>query len=245
MRVFVDVGAHYGETLDVALDPAWGFDRIFALEPSLACQPVLGRFRDNRLIVQQRGLGRQTSKATLYGAGLLGASLHQSKRQKVNASALPTEQVQIVRASRWLSQNVPAGAEVYMKFNCEGAECDILDDLLDAGLADRLTSLYIDFDIRKVEGQSHRQAETERRLKLAKVRYLTSESLGCAANSAVSKWLSADCPRKQPQLIEELRFRLRLYAPAYVRVKMLAKLLLPKKVFSWVGHRFGRISRAA
>jgi len=34
MRIFLDVGGHHGETLDVALDPRWGFDKIYCFEPA-------------------------------------------------------------------------------------------------------------------------------------------------------------------------------------------------------------------
>ena len=201
-------------------------------------------FRDRRLSVEPIGLGAETGAATLYGAGLLGASLYASKAQKARHADLLTEPIDVVRASDWFRKNIPAGADVYMKLNCEGAECDILNEMLDAGLADRLTSLYIDFDIRKVEGQRHRQATTEQRLRQAKVRYVTSESLGCVANSAVKKWLRSDCPRCHAGLVERLQFRLALHAPVYVRMKRLARAVLPARIFSWLGHRFGRMARA-
>jgi hypothetical protein len=106
-----------------------------------------------------------------------------------------------------------------------------------------MTSLYVDFDIRKVEGQTHRQAITEQHLKQDNVQYVTSDSLGCGANAAVLKWLSMNCPRRTSGIIDRLRFRLALHAPPYVRMKLLARAILPARAFSWLGHRFGRMSR--
>lgn len=245
MRVFVDVGAHYGETLEIALDPGWAFDRVFALEPASACQPVLAKFRDSRLEVQPFGLGAATMSVPLYGAGLLGASVFKTKRQKTDLQGVPAEQIRLIRARDWLEANVPPEADVYMKFNCEGSECDILDDLLSAGFADRLTSLYIDFDIRKVDGLTYRQNEVERRLRDAGVSFETSDSLGCVANPAVAKWLASHCPRTSPNWRDALHFRLGMYAPLYTRAKFLAAKLLPLRVYLWLGRRFGRMARAS
>ena len=181
----------------------------------------------------------------LYGAGLLGASVFKTKRQKANAQEITTERIQLVRASEWLETNVPPAAEIFMKFNCEGAECDILDELLSAGLAARLTSIYVDFDIRKVEGQGHRQAELERRLRDHQVRYVTPQSMGGSANPAVARWLAMDCPCEQPNWSAALRHRLSIHTPAYIRLTQVAKLLVPARAYSWLGHRFGRVARAA
>ena len=245
MRIFVDVGAHYGETLDVALDPGWGFDQVLLLEPASACYPLLRQFHDRRIGVHPVAIGTRNGTATLYGAGLLGGSLYETKRQKGRGDEIKQEEIQIVRASEWFAANIPADADVFMKFNCEGAECDILDELLDAGLGPRLTSLYIDFDVRKVDGQTHRQAQVERRLDDAKVRYVTSDTLEAVANPAVVRWLTADCPRKRPPWTDAMRFRLGLYAPPYVQMKGAVRALLPRRVYNWLGRRFGRLARAA
>ena len=244
MRVFVDVGAHYGQTLEVVLDPAWGFDQVFILEPASACHVLLRRFRDPRLRLHPIALGSRTGTTKLYGAGLLGGSLFPSKRQKASSDQITTEQIRMVRASDWFKSSIPAGADVFMKFNCEGAECDIIDDLLSAGLAPRLTNLYVDFDVRKVDGLGHRQAEVEKRLEQMGVRFVTSDTLGCGANEAVAKWLAMECPRVVARRGDALRFHLGLHVPLYLQLKLLARKLLPKRLYFWLGHRFGRLARA-
>ncbi len=243
MRIFVDVGAHYGETLEVALDPKWGFDCIFALEPASSCRSLLKQFRDKRLCVEPFALGANDGAANLYGAGLLGGSLLKSKKQKAKVDELITERVQVRRAREWLASRIPKDADVFVKLNCEGAECDIIDDWLDAGLAPRLTSVYIDFDICKVPGEAHRQAQTENGLRNHLVRYETSETLDGTANVAVRTWLAKDCPQRRPRIAERLHYRLALFAPPYVRAKLLARLLLPRTIFWWLARRYGRMSR--
>ena len=60
IKILVDVGAHNGETLRVALDPKWGFDRIYSIEPSSACQATLNGFRDRRLVIEQIALSNRS-----------------------------------------------------------------------------------------------------------------------------------------------------------------------------------------
>lgn len=244
MRVFVDVGAHYGEALQIALDPDWGFEKILLLEPASACQPLLRKFRDRRIGIFPVAIGRKNGTAKLYGAGQLGASLFKTKRQKIGEDRLKTETIKIVRASQWFRQNIPSGADVYMKFNCEGAECDILDDLLDAGFADQLTSLYVDFDVRKIAEQAHRQDEVEAKLRAKGVRYRTPEDLGRKGAAGVGSWLIEDCPRFASSRVEKLRYRLGVAKPAYLHLRSIVRHIVPTGVYWWLGRRFGRLARS-
>lgn len=243
MRVFVDVGAHYGEALEIALDPDWGFDKLLLLEPAAICQPLLHKFRDRRIEIFPIAIGSRNGTAMLYGAGQLGASLFSTKKQKARSSELKSETITLIRASEWFRQNIPPGAEVYMKFNCEGAECDIIDDLLDAGFAGQLTSLYIDFDIRKIEEQAHRQYEVEGRLNALGVHYRTPEELDLNGPAGVASWLRKDCPRLASGYLERLRYRLGLAKPAYLQVKTIVRHFVPTSFYWWLGRRFGHLSR--
>lgn len=245
MRIFVDVGAHNGETLHVALHPKWGFDRVFALEPASACQKWLSAFRDPRLSVEPFGLGSASGKVKLHGAGLLGASIYEDKRQKfASQERMSTEEIELVRATDWIRNNVPRNAELFLKLNCEGSEADILDDLLDSGCAELVRSIYVDFDIRKVPSQAHRQQEIEKRLRQVGVDYVTPEKLGCNGHFAVAKWLSQTISPMSYGLADQLRHAFRLYAPPYERLTELASVVLPKNLYLWLGRRFGRVARS-
>jgi FkbM family methyltransferase len=240
-RIFVDIGAHYGETLSVALDPKWGFTQVVSVEPSARCLPLLKSFRDPRLSVHQVALSNRDDTAILHGAGLLGGSLYADKAQLTDQ--VDTESVTLVRASNWFKQNIPAGAEVFLKMNCEGGEADILDDLLDSGEIARVRSMYVDFDIRKVPSQAHRQAELERRLSEAGVRWTQVDRRNFGANEGVTQWLSKECPVVSASASALIRHRLHSYAPPYVRATMLARNLMPKQLYWWLGRRFGRNAR--
>lgn len=239
MRIFVDVGAHYGETLAVALDPKWGFDRVYSLEPSSACFRVLARHRDPRLVCERIALSSRNGTATLHGSGLLGASVYAGKTQLEGAAAA-SETIDLVRASEWL-ETLPAG-EIFLKMNCEGSEADILEDLLDSGAIRRVASIYVDFDIRKVPGQEGRQAAIEARL--GDVRRYTVDVRGANGNDAVLAWLERDCPKVPVSARARLAHALRLYEPAYDRAVDLLSHVLPRRMFFRLGRRFGRMSRA-
>jgi FkbM family methyltransferase len=242
VRVFVDVGAHYGESLQVARDPAWNFDRLLAIEPASTCHSLLRGFRDERVSVHPVALGPKNGVATLYGAGLLGGTLFSSKKQKADVETLKSETISLVRASDWFRDNVPSDAQIFVKFNCEGAECDIIDDLLDAGLGPRLTSLYIDFDVRKVPELTHRRRQVENRLTRQDIRYTTPEALDASGAKAIAKWLSADCGRSHARGMAVIRYRLGLDQPLYLTFRGLAARIMPRRVYWWLGHRFGRLA---
>lgn len=243
MRLFVDVGAHYGETLDVALDPGWGFERIFSLEPSQACLPVLRGFIDRRLQVVDRGLSDRTKTVTLYGAGLLGGSVYADKAHVDETAPEVTETIVLLRASEWLSAHTAPDDEVFLKLNCEGSEVDVLGELMDSGAIDRVRAVYVDFDVRKIPSQAHRQAGVEARLQDRGVRYVTPESLGAAGNEGVRRWLERVCPRVRASATARARHRLRLYRPPYVVATELARTVLPGAVFQQVVRHFGRQAR--
>jgi len=245
MRVFIDVGAHYGEAVAIALDPAWGFDKIVAVEPAAICHPLLRRYRDSRLSIEAIALGNRSGAAILHGAGLLGASIYAAKRQKSKLGASSTQSIQIVRASDWFRSHIPDASEVFIKFNCEGAECDIIEDLLSGGCADRLTSLYVDFDVRKVAGQAHRQHDIEAQLQKHRIHYTTPETLGVDGPGGVAKWLAADCPREQSSWNLTWRYKLGLHQPAYVWLKIFLRAALPLRLYNWLGQHFGNLARTS
>jgi FkbM family methyltransferase len=244
MKIFVDVGAHYGETLDVALDPRWGFDLVFCLEPSSDCISILKSFHDTRIVVQQLGLSGVTTSAVLYGAGELGASLHPDKKFISNPGVkLKQELISIRRASEWFKENIPENSKVFLKINCEGCECEILSDLLDSGVSSQICSLYVDFDVRKIERLAHLQGVIESRLQNEKVDYITPEMIGSGGNKAVSVWLSKCLTQARSSSMAVLRYKLRMYAPMYIQFTMLVSALLPQRLYWWLGHRFGRVAR--
>jgi FkbM family methyltransferase len=161
--VFVDVGAHTGETLSAVQSPRFAFDRIHCLEPASACWPLLDRAaaRDERVRIHRVGLWSETCRRPLFDPGSGGASLFSEKR---GGDPELEETIELVRATEWFQEHVPVDARTYVKLNCEGAECDIVDDLLASGALSRLDSVMIDFDVAKIPSLRHREDETRSRI---------------------------------------------------------------------------------
>ena len=125
MRVFLDVGAHVGESLLPAMDPRYRFDRIVCFEPVQACCAVLVRLADGRVEICHFGLGMKSGQQVIHDPGSLGASFHHE-----GSSQGRSETVEIRRASDWFRDKLAEDDDVFLKLNCEGSECDIIEDLL-------------------------------------------------------------------------------------------------------------------
>jgi FkbM family methyltransferase len=160
VKVFLDVGAHEGETVRAVRDPKYAFDRIVCFEPAPACWPALDAIGDTRVVVCRHGLWDRTGAFPLYDPGSSGASLFEGKFHRSPGAVT----CRFVRASDWFCEHLPPGAEIYVKLNCEGAECDIVDDLLASGELRRVRSVVIDFDVRKIPALKHRERELRQRL---------------------------------------------------------------------------------
>jgi len=163
MKLFLDVGAHHGETARVALEPEFGFDRVCCFDPDPCSWGYLEQLMrdDARVQAYPFGLWNQNLTVPIYGTGRVGCTLFADKpvgrRDRVGEGVF-------VKASDWFASNVQDGDYVIGKCNCEGAECAILDNLMDYGWLSKFHALYVDFDVRKIPSQQHRQAEVLARI---------------------------------------------------------------------------------
>lgn len=196
MKVFLDVGAHTGETLRAVRDPKYAFDRIYCFEPSAACRPALESVRDTRVTVCPFGLWNSTGEQVLHDSGSIGASLFADKF----STARTGETARFVRATDWFRENLGANDEIYLKLNCEGAEFDIVEDLLDSGELERVRSVMIDPDVRKIASRAHREREVVERLREAGLtNYVFEEDVmvGTTHRRRIQNWLrTAGAERK-------------------------------------------------
>ena len=176
MKVFLDVGAYKGNTLLAVLGPRYGFDVIHCFEPVHRCVRHLHRIAAEhstpaqRIVINHFGLWNRTGTFTVTRAGTLNGSV----MREWHPDSTHIEQCTFVRASEWVADNLSErNGEVYMKLNCEGAECDILDDLIDSQLVNLLTVVYIDFDVRRIPALVHREFDVRKRIESAQKQYNT------------------------------------------------------------------------
>ncbi len=188
MKVFLDVGAHNGATLDAVRDPKYAFDRIYCFEPARACWPALEAVRDDRVAVCRFGLWHETAERELYDPGSVGASIFADKFRDERRR----ETARFVRATEWFRDNLGPDDEIYLKLNCEGAEVDIVEDLLDSGELARVKSVMIDPDVRKIPSQAHREQELRVRLAATGLtNYALEEEvmIGATHRDRIQHWL--------------------------------------------------------
>jgi len=84
--------------------------------------------------------------------------------------------------------------EVFLKLNCEGAEFDIVEDLLESGEFARVRSAMIDPDVRKIPSRAHRERELRERLAAARLtNYFLEEDVmvGSTHRARIQNWLRA------------------------------------------------------
>ena len=188
MKVFLDVGAHEGSTLLAVRDPKYAFDRIYCFEPASSCWPALEQLADGRVTICRFGLWNETTTRTLYDPGNRGASMYADKFR----DAPEHEETRLVRASDWFRENIAKTDDVFMKLNCEGAEVDIVEDLLESGLLARVHSVMIDPDVRKIPSQAHRERELRERLAASGLTNYAMEDevmVGATHRARIQHWL--------------------------------------------------------
>jgi FkbM family methyltransferase len=204
MKVFLDVGAHEGSSLNAVRDPKYGFDRIYCFEPAHGCWAALEAVTDSRVTVCHFGLWNATREHPLYDPGSRGASIFSDKFKEQPAD----EMAQFVRATDWFRENLGADDEIYMKLNCEGAECDIAEDLLDSGELARVRSLMIDPDVRKIPSQAHREQELGERLRSAGLTNYFMERdvmVGDTHRERVQNWLRVAGAERRSRRVQALQ----------------------------------------
>ena len=162
-KVFLDVGGHFGQTLEEVTRPLYQFDTIYCFEPFPPCADILeDKFDDPRLRILRHGLSNVTQTLTFYtnGAGDMGASV---KSHPDDPKTITTE-CPFVRASEFFTEHIAADDLVIMKLNCEGSECDIMNDLMDSGEVEKLDNVMIDFDVRKYPNHAHEEPALRKRM---------------------------------------------------------------------------------
>lgn len=141
-KVFLDVGGFDGDSARAALDPRFGFDAVYSFEPVKDCaRRIAVNVRDRRLTVIPAGLFDRTASLPLGSPGELGGSVY--------AQDARAEICDFISASEWFKNNIESSDKVWIKLNCEGAELNILNDLLDSGEASKVHEALIDLDAAK------------------------------------------------------------------------------------------------
>jgi FkbM family methyltransferase len=224
MKVLLDVGAHFGQTTEIALNPVWGFDEIHAFEPSTNSFKKLNQIKSKKLKCYMYGLFSKDIDLPLIGSGQVGASVYDKKIQSIESQTV--EIITLRSVNDWILDNVDfTQGQVYLKLNCEGSEVDILQSLIDSKLIENFASIYIDFDIRKIPGHEHRRLQIEEELENLSVSYSTWEDLFESLTEVersvpyftFTKWLENDCNQEKFTIRSMIHYKMRLHL-SWVRI---------------------------
>lgn len=149
-RIFLDVGAHQGQTIEMMLNPRFKVDHIVGFDPSPLCHDILDqKFSDNpKVKIVKHGLWSETCEMDLHNEGSQGGTVHDDYQTTCNPEIRVTK-CNFVKASDWFADNVSSDDEVFLKLNCEGSECAILMDLIESEEFVKVKAAFIDFDVRK------------------------------------------------------------------------------------------------
>jgi len=167
-RIFLDVGAHHGQTIELLLQRRFKVDTIVGFDPSPICHDILDRkFGENpRVQIVKAGLWFEECEMDLHNEGSQGGTVHADYQTTCNPEKRVTK-CKFLRASDWFAKYISSDDEVFLKLNCEGSECDIINDLLDTGEYGKVKAVFVDFDVRKSPSNKHKEEELRNRMKQA------------------------------------------------------------------------------
>ena len=169
MKIFLDVGGHTGQTLKEVTKERYKFDKIFCFEPSIKCYEKLKRkFKQDNVYIENIGLSNKNTFTELYRSGSKGASIYKDKHTrfyKRETNKYNFERIRLVKANEWISENLNSDDIIFMKLNCEGSECDIIENLIENNSYDIIDHIVIDFDVEKIPSQKHRKSVIRKLIK--------------------------------------------------------------------------------
>jgi FkbM family methyltransferase len=218
MNILIDVGAHVGETLSVALNGRWAFDHVHSFEPDPACAREMEvRFvslvEAGRLTIHAVALGDRDGEVTLCGDNAGGAASVLPGFMRDGARQLS---VPMIDVNAFLDAEIPAGATLYIKLNCEGGEVAILDRLCARASIDDIASIMADFDVVRASGGYYEKRRVLRRARARGLPILLAEDVMVGrADDRLANWF-AHYPQLArgvcaPPRRQALRRRLRYY----------------------------------
>jgi len=151
MKVFIDLGAYQGDTLDKAINIFRDADRFYAFEafePSF--RELCCKFGQNdKVILIQKAASDKNSIIRLFldASGDQGHSLYSSKN---NVSSSFVEVVSL-DFSRFIIDNFSKSDEIILKVNIEGAEYDLFDKMIRDGSINYLGRIFCEWHNLKIK----------------------------------------------------------------------------------------------
>jgi len=146
MRIFVDLGAHYGNTIEIALKKYKQLDRVYAFEPLAEnFRKLVKKFRKQKNIILINAAADTVSgeKKLYYGKewGDLGGSLVEGKTTCYRDKF---EMVKSIDFSNYAIKNFKKN-KIILKIDIEGKEYEVLDKMMRDGSIKYINEIYVEW----------------------------------------------------------------------------------------------------
>lgn len=231
--IFLDVGAHIGESLVEALRPIYDFDVVYAIEPSELGVKQLEKFKDKRLRLVRSAAFNQNGKNTLYGSGSVGGSIFVGKKQNWGRA----EVIDCFKFGDFLASKEVSRSNLWIKINVEGSELLLLEEILRVKEYLKIKSILVSVDIGKINGLKHLEPRLYRCIRdfPFDIRVRSEKEVDVAINLWLRETTSVKCVHG----IEYLKDQFRLWLPIYMNIRRLAKPLFPKRFWIYFALKLG------
>jgi FkbM family methyltransferase len=152
MKIFIDIGAYNGDTLNLALQ--YNYDVIHCFEPvkqhyTALMKRVSKMLHGPSVTIHPYGLLDQNAMIDIHSPGSDGASIYSNKKQ---FSQIGKVESCSFRDAGEVFRVFHAGDNIDLKINCEGAERLIIQRLIDTGRLKCVSDLCIHYDVLKIPG---------------------------------------------------------------------------------------------
>lgn len=156
--VFVDCGGHCGESIALARKLFGKKLTVYCFEPvpSLAQRLTLFWENDPKVKIIEAAVSNKTGKAPLYLSSAFtdGSSLIAKKKTGKLVIGKPVV-AKTIRLSNWIVRHLKEFDSIYLKLDVEGAEFEILDDLINSGVIRRIEKIFVEWHDHKLTGKKY------------------------------------------------------------------------------------------
>jgi FkbM family methyltransferase len=229
-NIFIDIGAHIGESIEIVTSQKYNFDVIYAVEPSPFCKKYLNKFKDQRIEIIPFGFGSENKSTTLFGSGSVGASIFLEKTPYWSVN----EKINILKFSQWYQDNITENDLVWIKLNAEGAELEIIQELKYIH-TQKIVSILISFDIEKIPSLSKQKRELIKILGNLQIPFNERRK-----GFEVTEWLDNFHQIKaEINLSNFLHVMMRPDIPWSRNVRRIIKPLVPNSIWLFLAIKFG------
>lgn len=147
MKVFIDLGAYIGDTLEMALKEYRSFDRFYAFEPlSKNFRILKDKFSNSdKIFLINAAADIITGKSRLYIGDEFGDQGSSLCENKINVFKDKTELVNTIDISKFLRDNFDPKDKIILKMDVEGKEYDIFEKMIEDGSMQYINKIFCEW----------------------------------------------------------------------------------------------------